>query len=140
MRFWDSSALVALFVSQMASPDVRDLRRTDSEVLAWTMTDVEIHSAPARLAREGALLPAEVQDIQMRVASFWRSVHQVSLLEPVKVRARRLLGVHPLRAADSLQLGAALAGCFDEPLGVEFVCLDVRLSDAARREGFAVVP
>jgi predicted nucleic acid-binding protein len=55
-------------------------------------------------------------------------------------RAKRLLAVHALRAADALQIGAALAAAYDDPVGWEFVCLDERLAEAARREGFAVVP
>jgi hypothetical protein len=47
---------------------------------------------------------------------------------------------HPLRAADALQLAAALVWCDEAPQGTAFVCLDDRLRDAARREGFAVLP
>jgi uncharacterized protein len=58
---------------------------------------------------------------------------------PVKARAKRLLGVHSLRAADALQLAAALTPVYDDPLGHSFVCLDARLSEA-RREGFTLFP
>jgi len=54
--------------------------------------------------------------------------------------AKRCLMVHPLRAADALQLGAALVACGDDPHGFEFVCVDERLNEAARREGFTVRP
>lgn len=54
--------------------------------------------------------------------------------------AGRLLAVHPLRAADALQLAAALRWCEDEPGGKAFVCLDDRLRAAARREGFSPIP
>jgi len=74
------------------------------------------------------------------VESFWETVHVVSLVLPVKARAKRLLAVHPIRAADALQLAAALTAVYDDPAGWEFVCLDERLGDAARREGFTVVP
>jgi len=55
-------------------------------------------------------------------------------------RARRLLGLHPLRAADALHLAAALVACDERPHALPFVTLDERLVDAARREGFAVLP
>ncbi|MCC6765885.1 MAG: hypothetical protein IT293_14605 [Deltaproteobacteria bacterium] len=55
-------------------------------------------------------------------------------------RARRLLAVHPLRAADALQLAAALVACDERPDVLAFVTLDGRLGDAARREGFDVLP
>jgi predicted nucleic acid-binding protein len=53
--------------------------------------------------------------------------------------AGRALAAHPLRAADALQLAAALVWSH-EGSGEAFVCLDDRLRDAARREGFEVLP
>jgi predicted nucleic acid-binding protein len=58
--------------------------------------------------------------------------------EEVRLQCRRLLRVHALRAADALQLAAALVwtGRMDEG---EFVVADGRLAEAARLEGFGVV-
>ncbi len=55
-------------------------------------------------------------------------------------RARRLLASHTLRAADAMQLAAALLTCEDEPSRLPFVTVDDRLAEAAAREGFTVVP
>ncbi len=41
-----------------------------------------------------------------------------------------------LKQADALQLGAAFVASERRPSTLEFVCLDDRLNDAARREGF----
>ncbi|MFC1791802.1 hypothetical protein ACFL0I_04985 [Gemmatimonadota bacterium] len=54
-------------------------------------------------------------------------------------RAVRLLRVHALRAADALQLSAALVWA-GSPRGAELVTYDERLALAARLEGFRVVP
>jgi predicted nucleic acid-binding protein len=53
-------------------------------------------------------------------------------------QAERLLRLHPLRAADSLQLAAALVACHHEPATLALHTADTRLADAARREGFPV--
>jgi hypothetical protein len=140
VRYWDSSALVALFVEQQSSGDLRRIYAADSQVVTWTLSDVEIRSALCRLTREGAIPAAEAQRLPLRIEPLWESARVVTLVDAVKTRAKRLLGVHSLRAADSLQLGAALAAVYDNPVGWEFVCLDDRLSEAARREGFTVVP
>jgi hypothetical protein len=66
--------------------------------------------------------------------------HLSEYLPTVRKGARRLQRSHPLSAADSLQLAAALICCEERPEILGFVCLDERLSDAARREGFAVLP
>jgi len=55
-------------------------------------------------------------------------------------RARRLLAAHPLRAADALQLAAALVACDERPDVLALVTLDDHLAEAARREGFVVLP
>jgi hypothetical protein len=46
--------------------------------------------------------------------------------------------VHPLRAADALQLAAAFAAAERRPASLAIVTLDERLANAARKEGFAV--
>ena len=38
------------------------------------------------------------------------------------------------------ELAAALVACDERPEGLPFVSLDDRLSDAARKEGFPVLP
>jgi len=53
--------------------------------------------------------------------------------------ARRLLRVHDLRAADALQLAAALAAAEGRPMTLTLLCLDDRLGAAAEREGFPVL-
>ena len=140
MRFWDSSALVALHVQQGSSRQMRDLYTSDAQILAWALSDVEVRSAHCRLEREGAIDRDQFDEVVDQFESFWAGVHLVSAVDAVKARAKRLLGIHPLRAADALQLGAALTAVYDDPRRWEFVCLDSRLGDAARREGFALVP
>lgn len=60
-------------------------------------------------------------------------------MERVRERARRLLESHPLRAADALQLAAALIASEEEPKDLPFVTLDRRLALAAEKEGFKVL-
>jgi predicted nucleic acid-binding protein len=57
----------------------------------------------------------------------------------VRTTAIRLLRVHPLRAADALQLAAAIVAAEDHPATLQLVTLDERLAQAAEREGFEVV-
>jgi predicted nucleic acid-binding protein len=131
---------VALHVRQHATEATRALYESDPRVVVWALSDVEIRSALCRLGRDGAMPAADVTEAVSRVASFWNHVHVVGLVDAVRARAKRMLDHHPLRAADALQLGAALTAADDEPPGWEFVCLDERLAEAARRERFTVVP
>ncbi len=58
----------------------------------------------------------------------------------VRILAEGYLEVHPLKAADALQLGSASRWLEDETTTTEFVCLDRTLRRAAKKEGFAVLP
>jgi len=60
--------------------------------------------------------------------------------EALRDRAERLLAVHPVRGGDAFQLAAALVWTHGRTRGRAFVCLDERLREAARREGFRILP
>ena len=70
------------------------------------------------------------------MTAIWQEVEAGDL---VRETAIRLLRVHPLRAADSLQLAAAFVAAEGRPSTLEFVTLDDRLALAAQREGFVVI-
>jgi len=51
VRFWDSSALVALVVEEAQSERARELLRVDPTVAVWVLTRTEIVSALRRKQR-----------------------------------------------------------------------------------------
>lgn len=138
MRFWDSSALVPLVVAQPTSRAVDRWLESDTAIAVWTLTPVEISSAIQRLLRDGAIAEDIADQAEARTAELVESCHVVIDVEDVKRQARRLLRLHPLRAADALQLGAAVEWCTGRPMGRTLHTLDGRLAVAARREGFDV--
>lgn len=140
MRFWDSSALVPLLLYEPASGSVRSLLDEDSAILAWRLAGTEVVSALWHRRRAGEIDEAVRVSAEMSLAvleKVWTTVEDAAHVDR---RARRLLAVHPLRAADALQLAAALVACDERPDVLAFVTLDGRLGDAARREGFDVLP
>jgi predicted nucleic acid-binding protein len=140
MRFWDSSALLPLFVAQPTTKALRTWIEDDGDLSIWALSDVELRSGLARLAREGALTLHQVQEAAQRIGELFERSVVIDSLPAVAARARRLVMVHPLRAADALQLAAALVACGDDTRGFELVTKDERLAEAARREGFTVRP
>ena len=140
MRFWDSSALLPLALHEPASAEMERMLRADPDVVLWWATPVECASALARSAREGHLTPAAEAAARAVVERLRASAFEVRPLEEVRARAARLLALHPLRAADALQLAAALVWCRERTADAPFVCLDDRLRLAALREGFRVLP
>jgi hypothetical protein len=139
MRFWDASAVVPLLVAETSTAEVQALAARDPAMLVWWATEVECASAVARLERDGALdEPAATLafDRLKRLAASW---HQVEPSDPIRETAVRLLRVHPLRAADALQLAAAIVAADRRPSSIELVTFDERLAVAARKEGFVVL-
>ncbi len=139
MKYWDSSAIVSLLIEEASTLNLRALREKDPEQTVWCLTPVEIASALAGRVREG--LPTDQQEAVRSASGMlterWR---EIGSFELVRSRALRLLNTHSLRAADALQLAAALVACDERPEALPFVCLDDHLRDAARREGFPVLP
>lgn len=138
MKYWDSSAIVALLVSEPATRFLRDLYKRDAVMLAWWSTDIECVSALARLEREGNLDTRAISAALKRLQALRRSWQEVQPVEAVREAAKRLLRLHNLRAVDSLQLAAALVVSAHRPSTLDFVCLDERLATVAQREGFNV--
>ncbi len=139
MRFWDSSAIIPLIVNEPHRRRLLDLLGDDSVMIVWWGTPVECSSAFARREREDDLSVQQATNALDRLRSLSASWQEVMPSEPVRTVAQRLLRVHPLRAADALQLAAAVVASEREPASVEFVSLDERLKVAAQREGFPVV-
>jgi hypothetical protein len=139
VKFWDSSAIVPLLVSETATKQLQAIAAKDPAFLVWWSTEVECVSALARLEREATLdLPGMTAalDRLQQLAGSW---HEVDPGDLVRETAERFLRVHPLRAADALQLAAAFVAAERRPSSLELVTLDDRLANAARKEGFVVL-
>lgn len=138
MRFWDSSAVVPLLVDQEPSSRVAGWVAEDDRMVVWTLTPVEVVSALRRLVRERILAEEVTRLAEVRMDELVRACHVIIDVDPVKSLATRLLRLHPLRALDALQLGAALHWAEGHPQGRTLHTLDSRLALAAQREGFVV--
>ena len=135
MKFWDSSAVVRLLVREDGTAAAVATLRADPEIAVWWGTAVECASAIARLEREGA--PAErVAEAFARLDELARAWVEIEPHEDLRPIARRLLRVHPLRAADALQLAAAYLLSERRPPTLEVLTLDERVRLAALKEGF----
>ncbi|CAI4032284.1 Type II toxin-antitoxin system VapC family toxin [Nitrospira tepida] len=140
MKFWDASALIPLCLHERHSSALKRLAQEDEALVAWWGSPVECLSAFARLRREATLSEVEEEQAGLILRTIQRTWTEVEPANVVREQASRVLRLHPLRAADALQLAAALVWSQGDPLQREFICLDQRLREAARREGFTVLP
>ncbi|MDQ4127003.1 MAG: hypothetical protein M3151_03485 [Actinomycetota bacterium] len=72
-----------------------------------------------------------------RLADEWREVEPT---DELRILAAILSKRYPLKAADALQLAAALQWRDGETQDQSFMCLDDRLRSAASTEGFRILP
>ena len=139
MKFWDSSSIMPLLVPEAKTGGMVAEMNDDPAAAVWWATRVECSSALSRLWREKSLSDADRDLADKRLAAAAETWTEVPPIERVRQQALRMLRVHQLRAADSLQLAAALVLANFEPSALPFVTLDERLARAADREGFPVV-
>jgi predicted nucleic acid-binding protein len=97
-------------------------------------------SAIARLERAAALTPRQATQAVAVLQALAAGWNEILPADVVRETACRLLRVHPLRAADALQLAAATIMAGGRPAQAGFLAFDDRLRDAACREGFLVSP
>ena len=131
--------MVSLLIEEGQTGARIELLQRDPSVVTWWGSRVECASALNRLHRERLIDAVELNQCLERLEAFAASWVEVDALDRVRNRALRLLRFHALRSADAMQLAAALVASGENPRTLDFVCSDKRLSEAASREGFAIV-
>ena len=139
MKFWDASAIVPILVAEPTTRRLQAIAARDPSMLVWWGSEIECAFALARLERDGALESKAATLAFRRLEDMAEAWHEVDPSDRVRETAVRLLRVHPLRAADALQLAAAFMAAEQRPASLDVVTLDDRLAAAARKEGFAVI-
>ncbi len=140
MKFWDASAVVPLCLRESRTTPLRNLVEGDGAIVVWWATPIECYSAFARLRRDDVLTRANEDQAREAVARLAGEWTEVQPSHQVREMAARVLLLHPLRAADALQLAAGLLWANGQAARHHFVCLAQRLREAAQREGFEVLP
>jgi hypothetical protein len=139
VRFWDASALVPLVTQDDDSAMLENLYGDGSGIWVWWVTPVEIASSIARRERSREMSAQTATQAYATLARMGATWHEILPGQPLRESAKRLLRIHPLRSADSLQLASALALAASDPEPLEFVSSDARLAEAASREGLKVI-
>jgi predicted nucleic acid-binding protein len=135
--FWDTSALIPLCARQKQTEPAR-MRHAGYEIAVWWATPVEIISGLTRLERMNEINRDQYQAGMQRWQSLAKTWDTVRPSATILDRACSLLELHPLRAADALQLAAALDYFEYSTRGNVFITADQRLADSARQSGFSV--
>jgi predicted nucleic acid-binding protein len=137
--FWDSSAIVPLCIHEAASRFARQQLRHNAPVVWWG-SSVELHSAICRLHRSNQITDnKERQGAVARLQLFKNTWGEILPSDDLRDLAEQLLGRYVLRAADSIQLAAALTWCGRYPAKKPLLSGGRQLCEAAASAGFDVI-
>lgn len=137
----DSSAFLKLYIQEEGSSRMMSLVQglDRHEIVILDISLVESRSALRRKQRTGEISLAEADSLLGRIHGDAESRYRVETSASEMLRnAARLIGSHPLRTYDAVQLAGCLAVRSSAPLPLAFVCADFRLCTAAGSEGLAV--
>src|SRR5437764_15491439 len=137
-RFWGRKRASALVCSRgKQSPGAHPV----AEIYAGGVVGEPRRSSQRNrtTAGSGNLKDVEKQGALSRLDLLSRGWREILAGDHVCDLAQRLLDTHELRAADSLQLAAALTWCQQRPARRDFICADQQLSKAATAAGFIVL-
>jgi predicted nucleic acid-binding protein len=115
------------------------MARTYGQQIVWWGTPIETISALNRLVREGYVSSKENTQSYVRLEYLRNRWNEIQPTDILREHAERLLRMHKLRAADALQLSAALTWCRNSPRKHAFIAADIALLEAAEAEGFIVI-
>lgn len=132
--FFDTSALTKRYVEEEGSEQVRALCATADALGVSVLVVPELISTLCRLVREGRLSSEDYRSLKSAVQADLSDADLCDFSQDAFEQAIRCLELHPLRALDALHVGSALV--YQPDL---FVSADRRQSEAADREGLAVV-
>ena len=132
--------MLPLMLDEPATPTAARLLRQDGEVAVWWGTWTECAVAISRTRRDGRTDEegeGNARSVLDLLASTW---FEVEPSNDLRLLASLISRDYPLKAADALQLAAALRWCGGNTAGAGFVCLDGQLRRAASGEGCDVLP
>lgn len=138
MSFWDSSAIVPLCTNEPRSILAGRLWKLFPKKFVWWETSVEICSALARLERENKISAIKRLKAEQRLTILETVWLEIEPEPQIKELARTFPANYGLKAADSLQLAAALIWCNENPKNKDFVSGDAKLLNVAGDVGFTI--
>ena len=110
MLFLDTSVFIKFYFKEAGSDAIIARSSAPNQMLAASVLSfAEMHSAMARKYRERQISLAELSGLRETFERDWEnSVHAVELNQQTLARLPGLVELHPLKAADAVQLSAAL--------------------------------
>jgi predicted nucleic acid-binding protein len=136
MYYFDTSALVKVYVKESGSDAVLETIKKASPVVTSILAHPEVLSALARLHRHEVISKLEWSALRRQFERDWSFWRPTPLNEDVRHEAASFLTAFPLRASDAVHLASAWLLGEKLNAAVTFVSSDERLLAAADEAGF----
>lgn len=130
--------MIKLLVDEPGADEARRAFLEADGIRTTAIARVEATAALMRMRKGGRLTPTQLNLALEDLENVWRGIFSHSLNEMLLARAVESARQHSLRAYDAVHLGGALSFAAGEDL--DFACWDKELREAARKQGFALVP
>ncbi len=137
--YFDTSALIKLFVQETYSDDVRRWIASADLVATGLITRAETAAGINRLARMNILNQSQYNTALRNFRSEWNDYHRIPITEQIVARADLLTCEYILRGYDAVHLACALT--WQDLLGapVSLATYDLELRDAAQKNGLNIL-
>lgn len=132
--------MIPLIFEEPTSTALNELLVEDTDVGVWWGTWIGCSVTVSRLRREHKLAETGEEEVRLSLDELAADWQEIEPANELRLLAMLVSKVHPLKAADYLQLAAALRWCEGETDEACFVCLDNQLRRAAEDESFDVLP
>lgn len=136
--YYDSSALVKLYIEEVASDATKDLQQQASVLATCRISWVEVFASFARRSREQPQDEAAITEAGHVFRADWPAFMRIEVSQTLVEQAGLLAEAFALRAYDSIQLASARLIMDQTGNTVSFACFDKRLNQAATLLGMQV--
>ncbi len=132
--------MIPLIFEEPTSPTLNELLTEDHGMAVWWGTWTECSVTISRLRREQIIDDLSQEETRTALEDLTAEWLEIEPTRELRLLAALISKVHPLKAADCLQLVASLRWCEGNSDGASFLCLDNQLRRSAEDEGFDVLP
>ena len=139
--YFDTSALVATYVTDACTPKALKARKQADAIATSLLAYAETLAALSTLTRRRALTRAQREKAESRFLTDWTEFHRVRFEARLLPDVRRMLRHHPLKGADAVHLASAYlvaSRCAAAGVDLTFACDDRTLAAAAVDEGLTL--
>lgn len=138
--YFDTSALIKKYIPEKDSEVILDIWEKAEGIGISKVGYAEVMAVFYRKKREGHFPSPLFRRILQNFKEDWKSFILIEVSPALETIIERLCSRHSLRGFDALHLASAgiLRDKIHQPVG--FVCIDIRLREAADQEHFEVLP